>query len=51
MPPIDNIKITKSRPSLLGINPKLITNIYFINLFTVLQQFKKLLNPLVFINK
>ena len=36
MLPIDQIKITKFRPSLLGINPKLAINIYFIIPPTVL---------------
>jgi len=36
MLPIDEIKITKSRPSLLGINPKLATDIYPINPSTTL---------------
>ena len=33
---IDKIKMTKFRPSLLVINPKLAIDIYPINLFTVL---------------
>ena len=37
MPPIDKIKITKSRSNLMGTNPKLAINIYFKNLFTVSQ--------------
>ena len=37
MPPINKIKITKFKSSLLGINLKLTTDIYFINLFTALQ--------------
>jgi hypothetical protein len=51
MPPIDEIKMTKFRPSLLGANPKLTTDIYPIYPSTAPQQFKKLLNPLVFISK
>ena len=37
MSPIDKIKMTISRPNLLGINPKLVTDIYFINPSTALQ--------------
>ena len=37
MSSIDKIKMTKSRPNLLGINPKLATDIYFINPSTVPQ--------------
>jgi hypothetical protein len=36
MPPIDKIKMTKFRPSLLGVNPKLTIDIYPIYLFTAL---------------
>jgi len=36
MPPIDEIKITKSRPSSSGVNPKLAIDIYPINLSTIL---------------
>ena len=43
--------MTKSRPSLTGINPKPAADIYPKNLSTVLQWFEKLLNPLVFANK
>ena len=43
--------MTKSRPGLLDMNPKLATDIYPINPFTALQQSKKLLNPLVFTSK
>jgi len=36
MPPINKIKITESGPDLLGINPKLTTDIYLINPSTTL---------------
>jgi hypothetical protein len=36
MLPIDKIKITESRPSLLGVNPKLAMDIYPINPSTIL---------------
>jgi hypothetical protein len=36
MPPIDETKITKFRPSLLGVNPKLAADIYPVYLFTIL---------------
>ena len=43
--------MTKSRPSLTGINFKLVIDIYPVNLFTVPQRSKKLLDPLVFTSK
>jgi hypothetical protein len=36
MLPIDEIKMTESRPSLLGVNPKLATDIYPVNPSTIL---------------
>ena len=43
--------MTKSRFGLIGINPKLVIDIYPINPFTALQQFKKLPDPLIFTSK
>ena len=43
--------MTKSGPSLTGINSKLATDIYPVNPFTILQWFKKLPDPLVFTSK
>ena len=43
--------MTKSKLSLIGINFKLVIDIYPINPSTVLQWFKKLLDPLVFTSK
>jgi len=51
MPPIDEIKITKSRPSLSGANLKPAIDVYPINPSTIPQQSKKLLDPLVFTSK
>jgi len=36
MPPINKIKITKFRPSLLGVNLKLAIDVYSINPSTIL---------------
>jgi hypothetical protein len=43
--------MTKSGPGLLGINPKLATDIYPINPSTIPQQSKQLLDPLIFTSK
>jgi len=43
--------MTKSRPSSLGINPKLVTDIYPINPSTIPQQSEQLLDPLIFTSK
>ena len=51
MPPINEIKMTEFRPGLLGVNPKPTTDIHPVYPFTILQQSKKLLDPLVFTNK
>jgi hypothetical protein len=43
--------MTKSGPSLLGVNPKPATDIYPINPSTTPQQSKQLPDPLIFTSK